>query len=147
MRADDVLQETFLTITRKATEFEPGTSFPKWACAIARYKVLEARREMGRGPLLLSEEAIDALSATEAALRPDPRLERLEECIEGLPPSMRRAIDLRYHEDHPSTEVARRMGWKVEAVYVALSRARRLLRDCLSKPLGKSLPSAAQATK
>jgi RNA polymerase sigma-70 factor (ECF subfamily) len=131
--ADDALQETFLTVTRKAADFQPGTSFPKWACAIARYKVLEARRAMQRGGMLLSEEVIEALAVSEEATQLDPRLECLEECRRELPPTMRRAIDLRYQEDHRPAEIARRMGWKVEAVYVALSRARSLLRECLTK--------------
>ena len=60
--ADDILQETFLTVSRKAADFQPGTSFPRWACAVARLKVLETlRRE--RGSLkYLSEEAIEALT-------------------------------------------------------------------------------------
>ena len=132
-RADDVLQETFLTVTRKAGNFQLGTSFPKWACTIARYKVLEARRAMRQGAMLLSEEVIEALAVSEEATHPDPRLERLEACLRELPPSMRRAVDLRYEGDHPSSEIARRIGWKVEAVYVALSRARALLRKCLSE--------------
>ena len=33
-RAEDVVQETFLTVTRKAAEF------PKWACAIAHFNLL-----------------------------------------------------------------------------------------------------------
>lgn len=131
-QADDVLQETFLTVTRKAADFEEGTSFPKWACAIARYKVLEARRATRRGGLGLSEQVIEALAVTEEAHRPDPRIEHLHECLRDLPPSMRRVVDLRYKGDHPAPEIASRIGWKVQAVYVALSRARSLLRDCLA---------------
>jgi len=131
-RADDVLQETFLAVRRKASDFQPGTNFPKWACTIARYKVLEARRATRRGGMLLSEEVIEALAVSEEATKPDPRLEFLDECRRKLPPTMLRAINLRYDEDHRPGEIARRMGWKVQAVYVALSRARGLLRDCLS---------------
>ena len=43
--ADDVLQETFLTVSRKAASFEPGTNFVAWACGIARLKVLENFRQ------------------------------------------------------------------------------------------------------
>ncbi len=133
--ADDVLQETFLTVTRKASDFQAGTSFPKWACSVARYKVLEARRAMRRGSLGLSEKVIEALAVTEEAHHPDPRVEHLQECLQELPPSMRRVIDLRYEGDHPAPEIASITGWKVEAVYVALSRARKTLRNCLmNKP-------------
>ncbi|QTN33860.1 hypothetical protein HZ994_16585 [Akkermansiaceae bacterium] len=68
-QADDVLQETFLTITRKAGAFEPGTSFPKWACAIARYKVMEAMRAVKRGGVLLSEEVIEAKASRCSVMR------------------------------------------------------------------------------
>ena len=43
--ADDVLQETFLTVSRKASTFELGTNFVAWACSIARLKVLENFRQ------------------------------------------------------------------------------------------------------
>src|SRR5258708_18412805 len=41
-RADDIVQETFLTVTKKAADFEPGTNFLGWVCSIARFKVMEA---------------------------------------------------------------------------------------------------------
>ena len=43
--ADDILQETFLTVSRKAESFEPGTNFVAWACGIARLKILEHHRQ------------------------------------------------------------------------------------------------------
>ena len=33
--ADDVLQETFLTVSRNLPPFELGTNFVAWACSIA----------------------------------------------------------------------------------------------------------------
>lgn len=132
--ADDILQETFLTVSRKAADFQPGTSFPRWACAVARLKVLETlRRE--RGSLkYLSEEAIEALTAVEQDLPDhDRRAELLEDCVKELPPSMKRSVELRYVGDHKPAEVARMIGWSAEAVHVALSRARSLLRDCIER--------------
>lgn len=129
--ADDVLQETFLTVTRKAADFQVGTSFPKWVCAIARYKVLEARRAARRGALLLSPEAIESLAAADEVYEPDLRIDELEACLAGLAPSMRRVIELRYQRNHSPSEIAGIIGWKVEAVYVTLSRAKRLLREMM----------------
>ena len=37
--AEDVVQETFLTVTAKACDFDLDTNFLAWACAIARLKV------------------------------------------------------------------------------------------------------------
>jgi RNA polymerase sigma-70 factor (ECF subfamily) len=59
--ADDVMQETFLTVSRKASTFEPGTNFVAWACGIARLKVLENFRQRKRANVL-SEAAIIALA-------------------------------------------------------------------------------------
>ncbi len=131
--ADDVLQETFLTVARKAADFEPGTNFPRWACAIARLKVMEAHRREKGNLLFLSEEAIEALSAAEEVPVQDQRADLLEGCIAELPPSMKRSVELRYVGDHKPAEIARIIGWSAEAVYVTLSRARALLRQCLER--------------
>ena len=58
---DDVMQETFLTISRKAATFEPGTDFVAWACGGARLKVLENFRQRKRANVL-SEAANVALA-------------------------------------------------------------------------------------
>lgn len=131
VRADDVLQETFLTVTRKAGDFDPASSFPKWACAIARYKVLEERRSMGKTGGMFSPEVMEALAFTDEAYTPDPRLGRLRRCLNRLPEGMRRMLRLRYQEDHTPAEIADRIGWSANAVYVALSRSRSMLRKCL----------------
>jgi len=59
--ADDVLQETFLAVSRKAASFEPGSNFVAWACGIARLKVLENFRQLKRTHAL-SESALSALA-------------------------------------------------------------------------------------
>ena len=131
--ADDVLQETFLTVSKKAADFEPGTNFPRWACAVARLKVLEAQRREKGNLLFLSEEAIEALAASEDIPDHDFRADLLDGCIDSLPPAMKRSVELRYVGDHKPAEIARIIGWSAEAVYVALSRARSLLRDCIER--------------
>ena len=133
--ADDVLQETFLTVTRKSADFEPGTNFPRWACAVARLKVMEAQRREKGNLLFLSEEAIEALAASEDLPEQDFRAELLDGCINDLPPAMKRSVELRYVGDHKPAEIARIIGWSAEAVYVALSRARSLLRDCIERKI------------
>lgn len=135
--ADDVLQETFLTVAKKAGSFTPGTNFPKWACAVARMKVLEARRRDGGRMNFFSNEVIEALAESEEQIEPDRKLELMEDCINQLPPSMRKMVDLRYVADRKPAEISRVVGWTVEAVYVALSRARGILRECLETKMRK----------
>jgi len=135
-RAQDVLQETFLAATKNAGDFAAASAdsnFLVWSCAIARSKVLEARRQ--RRFIGLTPEAIEALCASEAAAPADPRIDVLAKCIEQLAPKARRVVALRYEDGHQPREIARIIDWTPEAVYVALSRARRFLRDCVAKAL------------
>ena len=132
--ADDVLQETFLLVTKRAANYRDGTNFVAWACAIARFKLLEARRK-ATAPAL-TEEAIIALSED----APDDsffqeRLPALRECLRRLAPRARELVWHRYHGELASKEIADRLDWKEPAVRVALSKARTFLRDCVQSQL------------
>jgi len=136
-RADDIVQETFLTVTRKAGDFEPGTNFLGWACSIARFKVMEAGRKAQRSTTL-SPDIIESLCACEPEPEAsDERLRHLSECLKKLAPQARQAVEMRYQLAHKPAEIARRLGWGAESVYVALSRARALLRECVARKLAE----------
>lgn len=138
-QADDVLQESFLTATAKAGTFQEGTNFLAWATAIAKLKTLEFHRKNRSAGETLSQEVIDALCA------PPPvpvdgfqTTAMLRECLAELPPRAREAIDLRYGDACKPAEVAQRLNWTPEAVYVTLSRARAILRKCVERKLKQS---------
>ena len=133
--ADDVMQETFLTISRKASTFEQGTNFVAWACGIARLKVLENFRQKKRANVL-SEAAIIALS--EDAPSPESLSEMqdaLEGCLERLTAKVRDLLWRRYSRRQSSTEMADAAGMTSTAVRVALSKARGALRDCINSQI------------
>lgn len=133
--ADDVMQETFLTVSRKALTFEPGTNFVAWACGVARLKVLENLRQRKRATVL-SEAAIIAL--TEDAPSPQSLNERggaLETCLDRLSPKVRDLLWRRYSRRQSSTEMAEAADMTSIAVRVALSKARVALRDCINSQL------------
>ena len=132
VQAEDIVQETFLTVTRKAADFELDSNFLAWACSIAKFKVLEAARVADAG-VTLSPDTIDALCVSEAAQPADPRVDLLEQCVDQLAPKARRVVELCYRDSHKPSEVARLISWSPSAVHVALSRARALLRKCLEK--------------
>lgn len=136
-RADDVMQETFLTVTKKAADFEPGSNFLGWACTIARFKVMEAGRK-AKNSTTLSPDIIESLCACEPEPEAsDERLRHLAECLKKLAPQSRQAVEMRYQQAHKPAEIARRLGWNAESVYVALSRARALLRECVARKLAQ----------
>ena len=135
--ADDVLQETFLTVSSKADDFNRGTNFVAWACRIAKYKILEVSRRNNRTSGMLSPETIEALCASDLGLQEwnEAELSALKLCIEKLPDHTQRAVRLRYANGHNATEVAKLLDWSVDSVYVILSRARQSLRKCIVSQL------------
>jgi RNA polymerase sigma-70 factor (ECF subfamily) len=139
---DDIVQETFMTVSAKAGDFERGTNFRAWLWTIARFKALQALDSRANRHERLAPEVIEALCAHEAAenWHAEEHLRHLAFCINELAPQARRAIELRYHQAHRPPEIARRMGWTVEAVHVVLSRARVFLRECVTRRLKAEIP-------
>lgn len=130
--ADDVMQETFLTVSRKASTFEAGTNFVAWACGIARLKVLENFRQRKRANVL-SEAAIIALTEDAPSTQFISETENaLESCLEQLAPKIRDLLWRRYSRRQSSTEMAEAAGMTSTAVRVALTKARKALRDCVT---------------
>jgi RNA polymerase sigma-70 factor (ECF subfamily) len=131
---DDVLQETFLTITAKADGFEKGTNFTAWATTIARFKVMEFFRKSGKRELLLGDETLE-LFLDEAPGDPvtNGRLEALKRCLGKLSPNVRQMLAQRYAEGWKPEKIASEIGWGANSVYVSLSRARTTLRECIQK--------------
>lgn len=135
--ADDILQETFLTISRKAETFENGSNFVSWACSIARLKVLEHYRQHKRATVL-SEAAVHALAddfPTEKWI--EQRETALMKCLEKIAPKTRNLIWRRYNQQQTSEEMASDCGMSAMAVRVALTKARAYLRDCVASELQK----------
>ena len=134
--ADDVVQETFLTITAKAAEYDTGRNFTAWACGIARLKVLENRRAARR----FSPAVVDSLAASVSIEElGEERLPLLLGCLEKLPPKARELVHLRYFSEHGPGEIAQLLGRTVAGVNAALLKAREALRDCVSRKLAAEM--------
>ncbi|MBB5352881.1 RNA polymerase sigma-70 factor (ECF subfamily) [Haloferula luteola] len=137
--ADDILQETFLVVSRKAGSFELGSSFPAWVKTIARFKALETLRREKNPRLVLSDEVLDVLDAEPHPYgewrEVDRRIELLQSCIQELAPQARRSIEYRYRGDHNPPQIAKLMGCTVGSINVTLSRARTFLRECVERKM------------
>ena len=110
---DEVMQEVFLTVSAKAEEFQPGTSFPAWGRAIARFKLMEATRQHRKGPEPFPADLLDLLCSEEpeAASNADAELKHLAHCLGKLAPKARQAVRLRYDEGFFPNKIAERLGW------------------------------------
>jgi RNA polymerase sigma-70 factor (ECF subfamily) len=141
--AADVFQEVFLTVTQRADQFRPECGFLPWARGIARNKVLEHFRRRRQLPQLFDDGLLELL-AVSAGAQDDVWEERraaLADCIQELAPRARQILELRYAEVPASPpEIAERLAWTVNAVHVALARARKFLQDCTRRRLAAGEP-------
>jgi RNA polymerase sigma-70 factor (ECF subfamily) len=137
--AEDLIQETSVRLWEQFHEYQPGTDFGAWACTIARYMVLAYRKRMQRSRLQFSPEIIDLLAseidAVESVRR--DRLDALTECLSKCDERSRDLLRVCYEKGAVIKEVARHMGRSIQGVYMALSRLRKLLHDCVEKKLQK----------
>lgn len=131
---DDLLQETFLTISAKADSFEKGTNFTAWAMTIARFKVMEHFRKGKKRELLLGDETLERLlDEAPDHLTENPQVDALKRCLNKLTPAVRQMLAQRYAEGWKPEKIASEAGWGANSVYVSLSRARTTLRECIQK--------------
>lgn len=141
--AKDVVQETNLTLWRKAADFEPGTSFTAWACRTAYFHLLNLRRKHRREQLVFDEDIFDYLAERQEARASDSdrRLEALRQCVAKLPPGQRDLIDRRYRPGASVQAIAKDDGKTEGAVSQALFRIRGALQRCIEKQMLREEPA------
>ena len=135
--AQDIVQEVFLAVSRKAQTWSAGTDFLAWACTVARYETLHFQRTRGRRTARLDRDVIEVVYAEEAVDESEwqHRIRALRRCLGRLAPRAKELVWRRYHGAQMPGEIARSIGWTVDAVRVALTRARNALRVCMEKQL------------
>ncbi len=134
--AEDVLQETFIVVQAKAADFQLNSNFLAWVFRIARFQVMKAQSQYKRAAERFSDEALEALGAS-APQEPfdELKLIALPGCVAKLGPQARQIVDLFYQDELRTQEIAQVLSWTPAAVSVALSRSRRLLRECIERQL------------
>lgn len=140
--ADEVVQQVALVAWRKFDQFDPDTSFIKWACVIARFEALTYRRRMARDRLVFNEELLSQI-AEEGAQELDIRVQErraLEKCLKELPERNREFITLAYTPGISQLDLAKRAGVRPGAFYMRLNRIRAKLLKCIQTNLAPSEP-------
>lgn len=134
---DEVLQETNLALWEQADRFEPGSDFMAWACRIAWFKVLDARRKKQRQRLRFADTLIETLAAEAIEDIEDQERQQaaLMECLTSLPDKYRAVLEMHYYKQLTFEQIGRLVDRKANAVAQMLFRVRKMLRDCVSKRL------------
>lgn len=131
-QALDAVQETFVTVFRKADKFTGESAFSTWLYRVATNTCYDQLRKIKRRAASPLPDATDPADPhTEAALtaielRPD-----IQTALAALPPDFHTAIVLADMEGLPLQQVADVVGVPVGTIKSRVFRARRLLADSL----------------
>lgn len=132
-KAEDVLQETAVTLIRRTSDFGDIKNFWLLAREIARRHALALIRKDSHAPFCLSDRAIEAIGVGfDQVEREGPwDTQVLKTCIAKLPVSWKKIIEFRYWMRFPVQRIAEELSRSANTISVTLNRARLRLADCV----------------
>jgi len=130
-QADDLVQETFLTVWQKPFEDRGAAAARGYLRRVARNLFLTAVRRRRARPVFQDLDAADAAWCEHDADDGAGYRAALAACLETLSDRVRRALDLFYAEGEGRSRIAEALGMTVDGVKTLMRRARETLRDCI----------------
>jgi RNA polymerase sigma-70 factor, ECF subfamily len=136
VKAEDVVQDAFIVVMNKWSEFRPGTSLFLWVRQIVHFKALEAARARKMSPVeeeLLSRVAASMQRGVDEQIANLQRLRRqaLQRCMSHLDAKSAGLLSGFYTQSMSCENLAQLQRRSVNAVRLSLSRLRKQLHDCV----------------
>lgn len=133
---EDVFQEVFLVVVKRAAEFDRSRDFSAWVRGIARKVAHKVRAKQSCAPTL-PDDVVDLVSVAYDEARASASDERddlrhLSVCLDRLAEAQRELLRRRYHDGLSLERLAAMTGRSAGAVQVALSRLRSVLSECIT---------------
>jgi RNA polymerase sigma-70 factor, ECF subfamily len=126
--AEDITSEVYSRLPRALTHYRvSGTPFVAWLLRVARNAALDHLRAQRSVPLA------EVPASARSELHAHERLDDLRAALEALPDDQRQVMVLRLIAGLTPGEVADRLGRSIDAVHALQHRARRRLRDELTR--------------
>lgn len=139
--AEDIFQQTGLTLWQRWEDYDHDHEFVPWACGIAHNHVrnflrtAHAKRKADR--VYLSEDVLTQIAETTHNNSDllDQRHSALKLCMGELEPDQQDLIGRCYAGSQKLKAIAEAMGITDNALYKTLRRLRRALFDCISQKI------------
>jgi RNA polymerase sigma-70 factor (ECF subfamily) len=133
--AEDVLQDVYVRVWRRAAAFDAERASPiSWLAVIARNAALDWRRASRRHEAMpeeaLFEVADDSLAADDLLLQDETRA-RLMICLDGLEPNQSETIKRAFLEGFTYQQLAERTETPLGTIKSWIRRGMQKLKDCL----------------
>jgi RNA polymerase sigma-70 factor (ECF subfamily) len=138
--AEEVLQEAFLEVWRRARDFDPERGgLETWVTTIARTRAIDRLRSLGTAARVAEGVVHHPPPTSATPLAPDDALGmgqdrvRVRAAIRTLPPEQREVVELAYFEGLSQREIAERTGHPLGTVKTRARLALEKLADVLGR--------------
>jgi RNA polymerase sigma-70 factor (ECF subfamily) len=135
--AEDVLQDVYVTVWRKAASFDPGRASPiTWLVAIARNRAIDRLRSSAKlrtEPIEAADGVSDPAPAAVERFELAQQHQRLARCLEELDARQSAAIRAAFLEGATYEELAQRMSVPLGTMKSWIRRGLLKLRTCLEE--------------
>lgn len=133
--AEDVLQEIYINVWRKAGQFDADRASPiTWLATLARNRAIDRLRSRGRRDTRPIDDAAEVADDRPSALDELSRSEdakRLDGCLSELDPAHEKAVRTAFFEGLTYDELARRVGVPLGTMKGWIRRSLMKLKACL----------------
>src|SRR5882757_2265220 len=136
--AEDVLQEVYVTVWRKAADFDAARASPMtWLIAIARNRAIDRLRATKHSrhidPIEAADDVADGAPAADRALEGAQDHARLHTCLDALEARERAALRGAFFDGNTYEDLAARMSVPLGTMKSWIRRAMIKLKSCLQQ--------------
>ncbi len=130
--AEEALQETFVRVWQRASQFEPAQarSFG-WLAAIARNQAIDLKRRFAERVSDASDSDEEINIAVPAEAENTMEYRKLKQCLGKLPEDRQSMVLMAYYEGFSREELAEKFKRPITTIKTVLRRSLITLRECL----------------
>lgn len=131
--ADELFQQTCLTLWESWERYDMSLDFVPWACGIAHNHVRNFYRKRQNSEVQLDADVVEMLATRSSQLRQrdDEKLAALRGCLNELTERNRGIVE-NYYGGMSVQEIATQRDLSANAIYKLLDRVREALHDCVN---------------
>lgn len=137
VEAEEVFQQTSLTLWQRWDEYDPQADFSAWACGIAKNHLRNYLRKKENQQRSFGDDLLEQLTAMQLNKHSyfDDLQNALARCLDLLPAERRRLVHLCYGEKRSIQAVAEHEGRTPNSMYKLLRKIREVLYDCVTSAI------------